>query len=132
MRSGFSSGLVLFLFFLFVLSGCRRSTEDQAVVPPATHPLVREYIGYGVVNISFTHLLDEPGPGGVSRAYLRRGTVVRVVERRQLANQESWVLAQALNAAGSGASAQGWLQETTLEIYDNESRANTASKAMNL
>ena len=132
---------LFFLFlFVFVFTGCRRSDEDLPVMPPATHPLDRQYIGYGVVNVSFTHLLSEPGPSGVSRGYLRRGTVVRIIERRQIVNRsnpESWVLAEgnyqgALNAPGAVAPSQGWLQETTVEIYDNESRANTASKAMNL
>ena len=129
MRVGFSHGYNQVLFFFFslllfsVFAGCRRSSEDLPVVPPATHPLARQYIGYGVVNVSFTHLLDEPGSGGVSRGYLRRGTVVCIIERRQIINRtnpESWVFAEG-----------GWLVEAALDIYDNESRANTASKAMN-
>ena len=112
-------------------------------MPPDTHPLVREYIGYGVVNVSFTHLFNEPGPGGVSRGYLRRGTVVRIVERRSVpvrGNSESWVLVEgnyrgtsAVPGAGTEAGlSRGWLQETTLDIYDREPRADTASKAMSL
>ena len=96
-------------------------------MPPATHPLTREFIGYGVVNVSFTHLLNEPGPGGVSQGYLRRGTVVRIIERLTISSgerPESWVL--------TDAPSRGWLQETTVEIYDNEARANTASKALSL
>jgi len=145
MRVGFSckSGQVLFFLGLFIFasffSGCGRSSEELPVMPPATHPLAREYIGYGVVNVSFTHLLDEPGSGGVSRGYIRRGTVVCIIERRQIINRrnnESWVLAEesqeAVNSQGAGVPVQGWLNETTVEIFDNESRAKTASKAMNL
>ena len=127
------------LLFAVVFFGCRRSTEDQIVIPPATFPLAREYIGYGVVNVSFTHLLNKPGPDGVSIGYLRRGTVVRIIERRQIINRgnsESWVLAegnyQSVPSDGHGTSSQGWLQEATLEIYENESRANTASRVMRL
>ena len=146
MRIGFSSLYnqvrflpVLALFISFV-PGCSRSQDEVPVTPPATHPLVREYIGYGVVNVSFTHLLNEPDASGVSLGYLRRGTVVRIIERKPVINRgvsESWVLAEensqgALNAPAQGSSSRGWLQETTLDVFDNESRANTASKSMNL
>ena len=97
-------------------------------MPPVTHPLAREFIGYGVVNVSFTHLLSEPGAGGVSRGYLRRGTVIRIIERRPVLSgrsSETWVLAE-------GGTSQGWIQESSLEVYDNESRAKTASEAMNI
>ena len=127
--------LISLILFLSSLSftGCNRSTEELPVIPPATHPLVREYIGYGVVNVSFTHLLSEPGNSGISRGYLRKGTVVRILERRPIiirGSSDSWVLAEG-NYQGPGAVSQGWLQENTLEIYENESRALTASKSMN-
>jgi len=109
-------------------SGCRRSVEESPVVPPATPPLTREYIGFAVVNVSFTHLLNEPG--GVSQAYIRRGTVVRILERRiDRKSSESWILAEG-NYQGNGAVSRGWLQETTVDVFDNESQAITASKAM--
>ena len=101
-------------------------------MPPATHPLARQLIGYGVVNVSFTHLLSEPGPGGVSHGHLRRGTVVRIIERRQIitqGNSVSWVLAEG-NYQPPAVPPRGWLQEVTVEIFDRESRANTASRAM--
>ena len=143
MRVRFSSGydqalcLLLPLFLFSFFSGCNRSSEELPVVPPVTNPLVREYIGYGVVNVSFTHLLSEPESGGVSMGYLRRGTVVRIIERRPVINQgkspavsEFWVLVE--GNYDSGSSSRGWLQESALEIYDSESQAKTASKAMNL
>jgi len=120
--------------FFSVVSGCSRSQDEIPVAPPATHPLTREYIGYGVVNVTFTHLLNEPGTSGVSLGYLRRGTLVRIIERKPLINRgnsESWVLAEG-NYQGQGIVSQGWLPETTLDVFDNESRAITASNAMNL
>ena len=120
------------VFFLF-LTGCRRSSEEQPVTPPATNPLAREYIGYGVVNVSFTHLLSESGPGGVSQGYLRRGTVVRIIERVKFSsrgNSVSWVLAES-NYQGQGAVSSGWLEEADLVVYENENQANTASKTIN-
>ena len=102
-------------------------------MPPATHPLTREYIGFGVVTISFAHLLSESDPDGVSQGYLRRGTVVRVIERTQITkagNSESWVLVESNYSSSTGIS-RGWLQESSVEIYGSESQANTASKTMN-
>ena len=126
-----------FLLILFISTGigCRRQVEELPVIPVTTHPLVREFVGYGVINVSFTHLLEEPNSTGASQGYLRRGTVVRIIERRQViirGNPELWVLAEGNydGAAGSGASVQGWLQDTTVDIFDNESRAKTASRTM--
>jgi len=138
--------LFLFLILVFPLfSACRRASQDVFVIPPATHPLTRHYIGYGVVNVSFTHLMSEPGPGGVSRGHLRRGTVLRVLERQHITGQggaRSWVLVEPVSEfVGSGSPPEGnyqsppvpprgWLAEVTVEIFDRESRAITASRAM--
>jgi len=125
---------LLILFFLMLpLYNCRRSTEELPLQPPITHPLTREYIGYGVVNVSFAHLLIEPGAGGSSRGYLRRGTVVRILERRPLkigAVSELWVLVEGNYGSLAETLSPGWLQENTVEVFDNESRAITASKMM--
>jgi len=134
------TSLLIILLFIVSLAGCSRSSEETPVMPPITNPLAREYIGYGVVNVSFTHLLNEPGVSELSRGYLRRGSVVRILERRPLikgTNSESWVLVEGnyLSSTGTqnpGTIMPGWLQETTVEVYDNESRAITASKNMNL
>jgi hypothetical protein len=91
-----------------------------------------------VVNVSFANLLSDTGPKAVSQGYIRRGTVVRVVERAHINDKgiiESWVLAesnyQAPSTSGaSGGVSRGWLKETSLLIFDSESQANTASKTM--
>jgi len=134
MRVGFSGAgdqaVIVFISALLVLffSACSRSAEEVPIMPPATPPLNREYIGFAVVNVSFAHLLNEPG--GISQGYLRRGTVVRILERRiDRVNSESWVLTEG-NFRGPGAVSRGWLQEAAVDIFDNESRAITASKAM--
>ena len=101
-------------------------------MPPVTFPLTREYIGFGVVNSTFTHILSEPGPGGVSHGYIRRGTVVRIIERRQVNTRplpELWVLTE-VDFQGSGAISRGWLEEAAVEIFDSEDKASTASKTM--
>ena len=118
--------------FAIASASCRRGSEELPVVPPETHPLAREYIGFGVVNISFAHLLDESSSTAVSLGYLRRGTVVRIIERRVIVSsggEETWVFVEG-NYQGPGSVSNGWLPETTLVIYDSESRANTASRTM--
>jgi hypothetical protein len=124
--------LTLVIAFSF---SCRRSSDEQPVMPPATHPLARDYIGYGVVNVSFTNLLSENGPDAVSQGYIRRGTIVRIVERAQVNNNgkiESWILGESnyQPSSASGGVSRGWLQESVLLIFDSESQANTASKTM--
>ena len=126
--------VMLLMCSMAFVSGCSRSAEELLVVPPATHPLIREYIGYGVVNVSFTHLLSEPGSAGASIGYFRRGTVVRIIERRSVnakSSADSWVLAEG-NYEGGGTVSRGWIEEATLEIYNSEAMAKTASKAMSL
>ena len=124
--------LYLSLIFplILLLTGCNRSSNDNPVSPPETRPLTREFIGFGVIIVSFTHLYNEPGIEGVSQGYLRQGLVVRVLERRQITNRgnfESWVLIEG-NFHNPGSIVRGWLQEAVMDIYDNESRANTASR----
>jgi len=123
---------VLLLLVTVLEFSCNRSSEEQPVLPPATHPLAREYIGYGVVNVSFANLLNENDPKAVSQGYIRRGTILRIVERAHTNNNgkvESWVLGES-NYQASGAVSSGWLQESALLIFDNESQAVTASKTM--
>jgi len=138
MRVGFfvtysqAFSVVLLILVLSLFTGCHRSSQDSPLMPPATHPLARQHIGYGVVNVSFTHLLSEPGTAGASQGHLRRGTVLRIIERRQIVIQgdpESWVLAEE-QYQPPAAPSRGWLREATVEIFDRESRANTASRAM--
>ena len=94
-------------------------------MPPATSPLSQAYIGYGVTNVSYTRINSMPDDDSVSPGYLRRGSVVRIIERRLLRNgggSESWVYVEgAFN---------GWLRESLVDIYDNEPQAETASRAM--
>jgi hypothetical protein len=122
----------LLIFAAAFAFSCNRSSEEQPVMPPATHPLAREYIGYGVVNVSFANLLSENGPKAVSQGYIRRGTILRIIERAMTNSNgkiESWVLGES-NYQASGTVSRGWLQESSLLIFDNESQAITASKTM--
>jgi hypothetical protein len=119
--------------FLLPLS-CNR-TEELRLEPPAMAPLSREEIGYGVVNVSYTHAADEPGGRGASLGYLRRGSVVRILERRIPARPaagsrtalESWVLVE---GGGAGFSVPGWLPESVIDVYSTEAQAETAAETL--
>jgi hypothetical protein len=123
---------VFVILIISLVSSCDRSSRDLFVTPPASNPLTRNYVGYGVVTVSFTHLLSEPAPTSSSEGHLRRGTVLRVIERRQVTNQgnsQSWVLAET-DYLPPAAISRGWLLETNVQIFDRQSRALTASRAM--
>ncbi|WP_043923389.1 hypothetical protein [Leadbettera azotonutricia] len=116
-----------------LLCSCAKGQEESPLEPPPTDPLARDSIGYGVVNASFTHVGDKAGQNGVSLGYLRKGSLVKIIERRSLTDQgnaELWVLIESDYQGAPGGKIQGWLRESAVEVYDNESRALTASEAM--
>jgi hypothetical protein len=131
--SFFQRSVVLLLFVLVLLFSCQRSSNEVPLTPPPTHPLVRSFIGYGVVNTSFTHILDKPGREGVSQGYLRKGSLVKIIERRSLSNRgnaEFWVFIDEANQDSSEPGTEGWLNELALDIYDSKAKAATASETM--
>jgi len=120
-----------------LISACSRKKDEKPVVPPLTSPLSQTFIGYGVVNVSYTRVAAQPEedaitgqfaedpPETVSPGYLRRGSVVCILQRRLVKSQEkpeSWVLVNG--------SCTGWLKESLVDIYDTEAQARTASEAM--
>jgi len=108
------------------LIACNPRKEEKPVSPPLTFPLSQSYIGYGVINVSYTQVSSNIDESGASAGYLRQGSVVRVIERRLIKNEgktETWVLVEG--------SAKGWLKEPLVDIYGNESQAITASKSVN-
>ena len=116
------------IFLLFFLTACEGKKEETPVIPPLTSPLSRSFIGYGVVNVSYTRVTAQPeddAAGAASPGYLRRGSVVRVLQRRLVKNQEKldpWVFVEG--------SSTGWLKESQVDIYDSEPQARTASESM--
>jgi hypothetical protein len=104
------------------LQACSPST-DQTPLPPATPPLSRSVVGYGVVTDSYTRVLNEPSLDGVALGYVRQGTILRVLEKRLVAKQEApeyWVLIEG--------DYQGWLPLEVIAIYDSEGKARTAAE----
>ncbi|MDR2259068.1 MAG: hypothetical protein LBE14_07980 [Treponema sp.] len=118
------------LFVFLALGACGKKTGEIPVVPPPTPPLSRPVIGYGVVNVSYTLVVERPGEGELSLGYLRRGSLVKVIERRVVKKQkatERWVLAEGI---GSPEQYRGWLKESVVDIYGNEFQAKTAAESM--
>jgi len=115
----------LFLLLLLILSSCTSNKEESPVIPPVTSPLTRDYIGYGVITASFTHINEDPSEASSSLGYLRRGSLVRIVRRQVLNAQDgftSWVL--------TDGEQQGWLKEDVIDIYTSQRQAMTASESM--
>lgn len=111
------------LLLVFLFSGCFLWNTDDFSDPPPSPPLSRNVIGYGVIKLSYIHILDSPDPSAVSLGYLRQGTIVEVLERRSIRMGDSlvsWLLV--------GADHNGWLQEDHLMLYDTEAQAKTAAE----
>jgi hypothetical protein len=129
----FQKPLVVLLAGFALLFSCERSSGEVPLVPPPTHPLVRDFIGYGVVNTSFAHIMSEPGREGLSPGYLRKGSLVKIIERRSLTtrgNLEFWVFIDGASQDTSEPGPAGWLNESAVDVYDNKAKALTASELM--
>jgi len=110
-------------FFSLSLSACNLKKDEIVVSPPITFPLSQSYIGYGVINVSYTRLSAGIEDNSPSAGYLRQGDVVRIIERCLVKTEgktEAWVLVEGTS--------KGWLKESLIDIYGNESQAVTASK----
>jgi hypothetical protein len=102
---------------------CYLKKSEKPVIPPLTFPLSQTYIGYGVINVSYTPVSVSAEESSASAGYLRQGSVVRIIERRLVKNEgqtEAWVLIDS--------SSKGWLKEALIDIYGNEKQAITASQ----
>jgi len=118
-------GQLSLIFCLLILCSCNAGKEETPIIPPLTSPLSRDYIGFGVITASFTHVTAEPADDSVSMGYLRRGSVVRVLRRQAIrtgGSFVSWVLIEG--------NQQGWLKEEVLDIYESEGQAKTAAESM--
>ena len=107
---------------ILVCAGCARKLPQDEIYLPPSSPLSRSVIGYGVVNSSYTHVLDKRGAEGMSLGLLRKGAIVEILERRPVVDgekAESWVFA-------SGAYS-GWLREDEMRVFDSRAQAETAA-----
>ena len=126
-------GQAVFICFLLLtgtcLLSCYSKKNETPVAPPLTSPLSQRFIGFGVINVSYTNINSYPGEDSNSLGYLRRGSVVFIHERRQIKTDEkteSWLLVEGTNNTN-----KGWLKEIIVDVYENELKAQTASNSMN-
>jgi hypothetical protein len=114
----------LLIAALIAVSSCAKEEEIE-IIPPATYPLSRNLIGYGVVNTNYTHIVRTPETGSESSGFLRGGSIVSVLERRPVKTgetYENWVLVSGQY--------EGWLREESVRIFDRAEKAKTASESM--
>jgi hypothetical protein len=127
MRVGVSSyyGQVLVFIAAFFLEACSRTVEEVPFTPPAAPPLTRSVVGYGVISSSYTPVQNDPAPESVSLGYLRRGSVVEILERRIITIRgapEAWIRVNTIY--------RGWIKEEGVQIYANQAQAKTASESL--
>lgn len=104
---------------------CNKTSKSIEIVPPSAPPLSRTVIGYGILTNSYTHILNQPHPEAVSLGYLRKGSIVPVLERKMIEHNnktESWVFVKGTY--------EGWLKEEAVVIYENEAQAKTAAESL--
>jgi hypothetical protein len=77
--------------------------------------------------VSYTHVVDKPDSKSFSLGYLRRGSVVRVLERRGV-NQDLWILVE--GHGDISLDSPGWLPESVIEIYPTQAQALTAAESL--
>lgn len=118
-------GQLSLIIFICVICACANRKEDASVIPPVTSPLSRDYIGYGVITASFTHITSEPSQDSASIGYLRRGAIARIKTRQAVRTAGSFAFWVQLDGPQTG-----WLKEEVMDIYDTESQARTASESL--
>jgi len=118
-------GQLLVFFCIMSLYACGARKDDAPLIPPLTSPLSGDYIGYGVITDSFTHITSEPSENSPSLGYLRRGSLVRIIKRQTVRTGGgfvSWVQMESEQ--------NGWLKEEVMNIYGSESQAKIASESV--
>jgi len=110
---------------LLLAVACTGRRNETAVLPPETSPLSQSFVGYGVINVLHTRLSVEMIADSLASGHSRMGTVVRIHERRLVRDgerTESWLLVEE--------ETKGWILEDFVDVYTNESQAQTAAEAM--
>jgi hypothetical protein len=132
------------LALLFLVVSCRAKVPESPLLPPETPLFVYGGVGYGVVNVSFALVLGELPPApSESSGIIRKGGVVRVIERRSVPAAEEtapavriWALVEARGSgtmpggAPRGGLVRGWLPDESIDFYENLPKAETASLLM--
>jgi len=104
-----------------LLCGCSPKAE---FMPPSAPPLSRSVLGYAVVNVSYSQVMDKPSNDGVTLGIVSKSTILTVLERRLIRegeNRQYWVLTEGTY--------YGWLPEESLVVYDTQEKAQTAASS---
>jgi len=109
---------VVFIISVF----CGACSPRLDIIPPTAPPLSRSVLGYGVISVSYTGVMDEPSKSSVTLGYVREKSIVTVLERRII--REGDVLQYWILIEGNY---RGWLPEQVLDVYDNLEKAQTAA-----
>ena len=117
----------VYFILMFLFACCSRNNDAIVIIPPVTSPLSQPCIGYAVVNVSYTQVnsLPHEEENNPSVGYLRQGAIVAVMERKIEKKGdaiETWVLVEGQYT--------GWIKESLVDIFENESQAQTASDLM--
>jgi len=107
---------------LFISVFCSACSPRLDINPPTAQPLSRAVLGYGVINVSYTGVMDEPSKNSVTLGYVREKSIVTVLERRIIREGDAlqyWMLIEG--------NYRGWLPEQVLDVYDNLEKAQTAA-----
>jgi hypothetical protein len=118
-KSLYCQGLAAFFFLAALFGGC---SPKPNITPPSAAPLSRTVLGYAVVNASYCQVMDEPSKDGVTLGYVRESTILTVLERRLIRQEDAkqyWVLTEGTY--------YGWLPEQSLVVYDTREKAQTAA-----
>jgi hypothetical protein len=124
LRLGALTALIASLAIL--LWGCSERELGRRIVPPATSPLSRSSLGYGVVSDTYAHILETRGDNTTSVGILREGAIIRAVARQPVIKNgkaQSWIYAHSNTLSG-------WIDETALQLYDTLAQAKTASAVL--
>ncbi|MDR2481447.1 MAG: hypothetical protein LBD07_04030 [Spirochaetaceae bacterium] len=100
---------------------CNKKPQDMIILAP-TPPLSRSVIGYGLITSGYSRLYDMRGEDKKSIGLLRKGSVVEIIERWPVIQEnktESWLFVRGTYS--------GWIREKELEVYDTLIQAQTAS-----
>lgn len=110
---------VVFLLILcsFPVSACRKAAAVEFSLEPS--PLLSAGIGWGVVNIAWVRLKNEPGHASEDAAFVRRQDVLELVGRvRRGTGRDAgiWYLAKLGETSG-------WIHESALTRYQSRDQA---------
>lgn len=103
---------------LFSVSCKNKESISGLTLPPSTR--ISTEGRFALVSDPYVSLRDIPGPSGITVAHARRGDILRVKGNRLIRDGQTVTLWLDLG--------QGWVVDSSVLLYSNESRAVHASR----